>query len=159
MTGGPHVWVADVDEAETVAQLLIGFRNHLGHDWPSDNAFLAGVDKLIEDRGADFVIGAPDADTPPAGIVVLRYRHSIWTASEDCLLEDVFVEERARGCGLGRALVEFSLERARERGCRRAELDVNEANEPALKLYESLGFGKKSTPWAGRDLFVNIRLD
>ena len=151
--------MADVDEAETVAQLLIGFRNHLGHDWPSDNAFLAGVDKLIEDRGTDFVIGSPDADAPPAGIVVLRYRHSIWTASEDCLMEDVYVDEHARGAGLGRALMEFALERARERGCRRAELDVNEANEPALKLYESLGFGKKSTPWAGRDLFINIRLD
>jgi ribosomal protein S18 acetylase RimI-like enzyme len=153
------VWVADVDEAEVVAQLLVGFRNHLGHDWPSDNAFLAGVDKLIEDRNADFVIGAPDPDAPPAGIVVLRYRHSIWTASEACLLEDVYVEEHARGCGLGRALVQFSLDRARDRGCRRAELDVNETNAPALKLYESLGFGKKATPWAGRDLFVNIRLD
>ena len=151
--------MADVDEAETVARLLIGFRDHLGKDWPSDNAFLAGVDKLIEDRNADFVIGAPDPDAPPAGIVVLRYRHSVWTASEDCLLEDVFVEEHARGTGLGRALVEFSLDRARDRGCRRAELDVNEANAPALKLYESLGFGKKSTPWEGRDLFVNIRLD
>ena len=151
--------MADVDEAETVARLLIGFRDHLGKDWPSDNAFLAGVDKLIEDRNTDFVIGSPDADAPPAGIVALRYRHSVWTASEDCLLEDVFVEEHARGTGLGRALVAFSLDRARDRGCRRAELDVNEANAPALKLYESLGFGKKPTPWEGRDLFVNIRLD
>jgi len=159
MTEGPHVWVADADEAEIVARLLIGFRNHLGKDWPSDNAFLAGVDKLIEDRATDFVIGAPDADTPPAGIVALRYRHSVWTASDDALLEDVFVEEQARGTGLGRALVEFALDRARARGCRRAELDVNEANEPALKLYESLGFGKKSTPWEGRDLFINLRLD
>ena len=37
---------------------------------------------------------------PPASSS-LRYRHSIWTASDDCLLEDVFVEERARGTGLG----------------------------------------------------------
>ena len=153
------MWVADVDEAETVARLLVGFRDHLGKDWPSDNAFFAGVDKLIEDRNTDFVIGAPGPDAPPAGIVALRYRHSVWTASEDCLLEDVFVEEHARGTGLGRALVALSLERARDRGCRRAELDVNEANAPALKLYESLGFGKKSTPWEGRDLFLNIRLD
>jgi GNAT superfamily N-acetyltransferase len=159
MTDGPHVWVAEADEAETVARLLVGFRDHLDHDWPSENAFLAGVEKLIEDRNAEFVIGAPDADTPPAGVVALRYRHSLWTASDDCLLEDVFVEETARGTGLGRALVAFALERAKARGCRRAELDVNEANEPALKLYESLGFGKKDTPWAGRDLFINIRLD
>ena len=159
MTDGPQVWIAEPDEAETVARLLVGFRDFLGHDWPSANAFLAGVEKLIEDRGTDFVIGAPDADTPPAGVVALRYRHSLWTASEDCLFEDVYVEEAARGTGLGRALVAFALDHARARGCRRAELDVNEQNEPALRLYESLGFGKKSTPWAGRDLFINIRLD
>jgi GNAT superfamily N-acetyltransferase len=159
VTDGPHVWVAEPDEAETVARLLVGFRDHLGHDWPSANAFLAGVEKLIEDRNAEFVIGAPDADAPPAGVVSLRYRHSLWTASDDCLLEDVFVEESARGTGLGRALVVFALDRARERGCRRAELDVNEGNEAALRLYESLGFGKNSTPWEGRDLFVNVRLD
>lgn len=159
MAGEAQAWVAEPHEAETVARLLVGFRDHLGKDWPSDNAFLAGVDKLIEDRATDFVIGAPDADAPPAGIVVLRYRHSVWTASEDCLLEDVFVEEHARGTGLGRALVAFSVDHARARGCRRAELDVNEANEPALRLYESLGFGKKSTPWEGRDLFINLRLD
>ena len=39
----PRVWVADPSEAEVVGRLLIGFRNHLGLDWPSDNAFLAGV--------------------------------------------------------------------------------------------------------------------
>ncbi len=159
MADGPHVWVAESHEAETVARLLVGFRDHLGKDWPSDNAFLAGVDKLLEDRNSEFVIGAPNADAPPAGVVALRYRHSLWTASEDCLLEDVFVEDDARGSGLGRALVEFAVERARARGCRRAELDVNETNEPALKLYESIGFGKKSTPWDGRDLFINLRLD
>ena len=101
MTDGPQVWVAEADEAETVARLLVGFRDHLGYDWPSDNAFLAGVEKLIEDRNTEFVIGAPDADTPPAGVVALRYRHSLWTASDDCLLEDVFVEESARGRAWG----------------------------------------------------------
>ena len=159
MTGGAQAWLAEPHEAETVARLLVGFRNHLGKDWPSDNAFLAGVERLMEDRGTAFVLGSPDADAPPAGVVALRFRHSLWTASPDCLLEDVFVEEHARGTGLGRALIEESLNVARERGCRRAELDVNETNEAALALYTSVGFGKKATPWDGRDLFLNITLD
>ncbi len=161
MSDGPEVWLATPAEAPTVARLLTGFRDHLGKDWPSDNAFLAGVEKLIAigEPDTEFVIGAPDADAAPAGVVALRYRHSIWTASPDCLIEDVFVEDGARGTGLGRALVRFALERARERGCRRAELDVNESNPAALRLYASLGFGKKATPWDGRDLFLNIRLD
>ncbi|MCU0258341.1 MAG: GNAT family N-acetyltransferase [Solirubrobacteraceae bacterium] len=159
MSGVPETWVAEPAEAETVARLLVGFRDHLGKDWPSDNAFLAGVEKLIEDRDTVFVIGSPDPDAPPAGVVALRFRHSLWTASPDCLLEDVYVEEHARGTGLGRALVERALEVARERGARRAELDVNETNEAAMRLYVSLGFGRKATPWEGRDLFLNVRLD
>jgi GNAT superfamily N-acetyltransferase len=159
VSGRPEAWVAEPAEAETVARLLVAFRNHLGKDWPSDNAFLAGVEQLIEDRDAAFVIGSPDPDAPPAGVVALRFRHSLWTASPDCLLEDVFVEEHARGTGLGRALVERALDVARERGARRAELDVNESNEAALRLYAAVGFGKKATPWEGRDLFLNMRLD
>ena len=156
---GPHAWVAGPDEAATVARLLTGFRDHLGKDWPSDNAFLAGVEKLIAQRDTVFVIGSADPDAPPAGVVALRFRHSLWTAADDCLIEDVFVADDARGSGLGRALMVAALDVARKRGCRRAELDVNEANPAALGLYESLGFGRKSTPWDGRDLFLNIRLD
>ena len=159
MQPGPHVWVAGPHEARTVAQLLVGFRDHMGTDWPSDNAFLAGVEKLIVKPDTVFVIGSSDPDTPPAGIVSLRFRHSLWTATEDCLVEDAFVTDAARGTGLGRALMVQALDIARERGCRRAELDVNEGNPAALALYESLGFGLKATPWEGRDLFLNVRLD
>ena len=50
------------------------------------------------------------------------------------------MREEARGTGLGKALVTFAIERARERGCRRLELDTGEDNAPALGLYRSLGF-------------------
>ncbi len=160
VTDGPHVWIAEPDEAETVARLLVGFRDHLGHDWPSDNAFLAGVEKLIEDRNTEFVIGAPDADAPPAGVVVAALPPQPLDGVGRLPAGGRLRRGPGRAePGLGRALVAFALDRARARGCRRAELDVNEGNEPALRLYESLGFGKKSTPWDGRDLFINIRLD
>lgn len=47
-------------------------------------------------------------------------------------------EERRRG--LGRALLEMVVARAREGGARRVELEVNEASEPATRLYASAGF-------------------
>jgi len=154
----PRVWVAEPGEAETVAKLLVGFRNHLGVDWPSDNAFLAGVERLIEDRGAEYLLGAPHDDAPPAGVAQLRYRYGVWWAAEDCLIEDLFVEEAARGTGTGRALLDAAIARARERGCRRIELDVNDNNDAALGLYRAAGFDNHDARYGGANLFFRLKL-
>lgn len=153
-----RVWPAEPDEAETVAQLLTEFRDHLGHDWPSDNAFLAGVERLLEDRGTDFLLGAPHDDAPPGGVVQLRYRYGVWLAAEDCWLEDLFVREDVRRAGVGTALVAGAIARARERGCRRIELDVSDGNPEALALYERFGFATGKAEGT-RDLFLGLRLE
>jgi GNAT superfamily N-acetyltransferase len=140
MTATPRVWRAEPDEAPVVAELLVAFRDDLGRDWPSANAFLASVERLIERTDTEFLLGAPHDDAPPGGVCQLRYRFGVWFAAEDCWLEDLFVHERARRAGLGGALVSAALARARERGCRRVELDVRDDNAPALALYEQLGF-------------------
>jgi GNAT superfamily N-acetyltransferase len=154
-----RVWAAEPHEADTVASLLVAFRDHLGVDWPSENAFLAGVERLIEDPGTVFLLGAPHDDAPPAGIAQVRFRPGLWWAADDCLLEDLFVRGDARGSGLGRALAEATLALARERGCRRVELDVNEANEAALALYGSLGFSAQDDRYGGRNLFMRAHLE
>ena len=78
-----HAWLAGPDDAEAVADLLVAFRDHMGVDWPSANAFLASVERLTEDVNTDFVLGAPDADSPPAGVLQLRFRFSVWKAAPD----------------------------------------------------------------------------
>ena len=155
---GTLVWLAEPHEAETVAALLVAFRDELDYDWPSENSFLAGVEKLLDDTQTDFLLGAPHDDAPPAAVAQLRYRHGLWRAGGDCWIEDVYVEPAARRSGLGRALVEFALDRARTRGCRRAELDVDESNAAALALYQDLGFGAKA-PAGARSLYLRLNID
>ncbi|MGI8801951.1 MAG: GNAT family N-acetyltransferase [Solirubrobacteraceae bacterium] len=158
MSGGdPIVWRAEPHEAPTVARLLVEFRDHNGDDWPSANAFLASVERLIERPDAEFLLAAADGDAPPSAVCQLRYRFSIWVAAEDCWLEDLYVAETSRRRGLGRALVGAAVERARERGARRIELDTHETNAPAVALYESFGFSDASKG-TGRSLFMGRRL-
>jgi GNAT superfamily N-acetyltransferase len=148
------VRVATEDDAAEVARLMIGFRNWWQRKEPDDAAFAAGVRRVLADPNADFLL----AGEPPKGVCQLRYRYAIWTESEDCWLEDIFVEDGARGAGLGRELIEAAFERARERGCARMQLDVNEANSGARRLYESLGFEASSDPPGGRNLLMRRRL-
>jgi GNAT superfamily N-acetyltransferase len=148
------VRLATEEDAADVARLMIGFRDWWQRDEPEDAVFERGARRLLPDPNTDFLL----AGEPATGVCQLRYRYSIWTESNDCWLEDIFVEAEARGSGVGRALMEAAFERARERGCARMELDVNEANPEALRLYESLGFEGWSDPPGGRNLLMRRRL-
>jgi GNAT superfamily N-acetyltransferase len=159
VTTTARAWVAQPEEAEAIASLLVEFRDHNGGDWPSANAFLASVERLLEDLDTEFLLATPDDDSPPGGVLQLRFRFSVWKAAPDAWLEDLFVREQARRAGVGDALVSLALERARERGAKRVELDCNEDNAPALALYERHGFSARSKGSAGRDLFLGCGLD
>jgi ribosomal protein S18 acetylase RimI-like enzyme len=148
------VRLATPDDAADVARLMIGFRDWWSRVEPEDAVFERGARRLLTDPNTDFLL----AGDPATGICQLRYRYSIWTESDDCWLEDIFVEEEARGSGVGRALMAAAFERARERGCARMELDVNEANAEALGLYESLGFSGWSDPPGGYNRLMRRRL-
>ena len=147
------VRLAGADDAEDVARLLVAFRDWYGKDQPPYESFLASVRHIIGTGGGDYLL----AGEPAAGVAQLRFRHSVWTGADDCWLEDLFVEERTRGTGLGRALLEAAIARAAERGCRRIELDVDEGNAPARALYEAFGFYSSKRP-GERVFFMQKRL-
>ncbi|CAN5683972.1 GNAT family N-acetyltransferase [soil metagenome] len=56
------------------------------------------------------------------------------------LIEGVRVASNARSKGLGGALVQWAIERARIRNCVMVQLTTDRAREDALRFYERLGF-------------------
>jgi ribosomal protein S18 acetylase RimI-like enzyme len=152
-----RVWLAREEDADAVGSLIAAFRDWWGNGHPTDAQIRATVERLIPDPGTDFLLGAPDGDPEAAGVCQLRYRLSVWTGADDCWLEDLYVRDAARRSGLGRALVEAAFERARRRGCRRMELDVNEQNADAIAFYRGLGFTTEPKP-PGRTLFLSLKL-
>jgi GNAT superfamily N-acetyltransferase len=151
-------WLATPADADDVARLMIGFRNWWKRDEPDDEAFARGVERLLADENTDYLLGAVADDAPAAGVCGLRYRYGVWLDGLDCCLEDVFVEDTARGQRLGEALVEAGIARARERGAKRIELDVNDANVPARTLYERLGFSSYEESLDGHNRFMRLHL-
>jgi ribosomal protein S18 acetylase RimI-like enzyme len=137
--GRVRIWRADAGDVDAVARLMARFRDHLEKPGPPDDEIRASVERILADDRAEFLLAAAD-DAEALGVCQLRFRWSVWTGADDCWLEDLYVLPEGRRSGLGRALVRAALDSARERGCVRIELDVDEDNEPALALYRACGF-------------------
>ena len=60
-------------------------------------------------------------------------------------IEDVVVDEVARGRGVGDALNRAAIERAREAGARTVDLTSRPSREAANHLYRRLGFEQRDT--------------
>ena len=154
---GIRAWVASRDELDTVALLIGEFRDHWGKSQPATEEMREGVARIMAGGDGEYLLGAV-GDGEPVGVAQLRFRWSVWASAEDCWLEDLFVRDDARRTGLGRALVEACCDRARERGCKRIELDTNEDNAAALALYQACGFSVDPKGAGSRSLFLGRRL-
>jgi GNAT superfamily N-acetyltransferase len=86
------------------------------------------------------------------GYACLYWHFSSTKAVETVLMNDLYVDERARGEGVGRALIEASAEVARERGAPILEWSTAPDNATAQRLYDSTG-ARKST-WIDYELRV-----
>jgi len=60
-------------------------------------------------------------------------------------IEDVVVDEAARGRGVGEALTLHALDRARAAGARTVDLTSRPSREAANRLYRRLGFTERDT--------------
>lgn len=60
-------------------------------------------------------------------------------------IEDVVVDESARGAGVGEALNRFALDLARREGCKTVDLTSRPTREAANRLYQRLGFVERET--------------
>ncbi len=60
-------------------------------------------------------------------------------------IEDVVVDESARGQGVGEALGQEALRRAKEAGARTVDLTSRPSREAANRLYKRLGFAPRET--------------
>jgi ribosomal protein S18 acetylase RimI-like enzyme len=129
------VRLAGADEARVFGKLLHAFNVEFGEETPSAELIAERAGPLIE-SGDVTVLFAGDG---PDGFAQLRFRPSLYTGALDAYLEELYVAPALRGQGLGRALLEASMEHARERGARHIDLNTSEDDVAARALYERMG--------------------
>ena len=73
----------------------------------------------------------------PVGLCLFFHNYSTWEGCAGIYVEDLFVEEQARGLGLGRAIMAVLARIAQERNCGRIDLSVLEWN-PTRAFYNRI---------------------
>ncbi|SEK76307.1 Acetyltransferase (GNAT) family protein [Roseovarius azorensis] len=102
------------------------FARLLSPDHPDQNGLIA----LLDDR--------------PAGLVHYIYHAHNWRVEQVGYLQDLYAAPEARGCGVGRALIEAVYAHADADGCPAVYWLTQEFNATARQLYDRIG---KLTPF------------
>lgn len=87
-----------------------------------------------------------DLDGEPVGLALWFLTYSTWTGRPSLYLEDLFVDEAARGQGIALALFRRLAREAKARDCARIDWAVLDWNVNAMSFYERLG-GRRQTGW------------
>jgi ribosomal protein S18 acetylase RimI-like enzyme len=84
------------------------------------------------------------------GISVYYYRYSTWKGKR-LYLEDIVVNEKYRGLGIGKMLFEKTMEKCLEENCTGMMWQVLEWNDPAIQFYKRYG-AKLDNEWTNGTL-------
>lgn len=101
----------------------------------------AGLDQIVGSAATTLLIArAGDRIVGTLSLVMFRIPTGLraW-------IEDVIVDEAARGQGIGAALTVEALRIAEEAGARTVDLSSRPSREAAGRLYERVGFRSRST--------------
>ena len=71
--------------------------------------------------------------------------HQLLEDIKTLYIDDICVDENARGKHVGKALYEYVRDYAKSIGCNNITLNVWEGNEPALRFYRSMGMQVQKT--------------
>lgn len=124
---------ADADDA---ARLLHAFNTEFDTPTPGETFLATRVRELLGSEAITILL----AGEGPDGLAVLRLRPALWTGGLDAHLEELYVAPERRGHGMGRALLDATMDAARAAGAVRIDLGTEETDTAARALYESSGF-------------------
>lgn len=98
---------------------------------------LADLEHALSESRQFFALIA-QSDDQIAGCVTYTWDFAIWSGGPILRVDDLIVDEKYRGLGVGTALMQALAERALERGAK-MRWEVEPSNENALKFYARLG--------------------
>jgi ribosomal protein S18 acetylase RimI-like enzyme len=136
MSSDREVRRATAADAGELSRLLHDFNTEFEEAVPELPVLAERIAEHIERDLATFFLGGDGPD----GFSMVVFSPSLITGGTGAYLQELYVAPPLRGRGLGRALLEATMEEARGRGADHIDLNTAESDRAARGLYESMGF-------------------
>lgn len=106
---------------------------------PLPESYINAFQEIDSDSNNELVVAELDGDV--IGTLQLTFTPSIsFQGSRRCTVESVRVDTKLRGKGIGREMMLWAIERAKQKGCVSMQLTTNSERKDAHRFYENLGF-------------------
>ena len=93
--------------------------------------------RRVFDPASAIFMRVAEVDGEVKGFTLCITHEGTWVRAADCYLEDLFVDESARGRGVGRALLDDLVQLCKKNGWARLYWHTDETNATARKLYDT----------------------
>jgi GNAT superfamily N-acetyltransferase len=127
------------EDVPQIVALLADDAIGAGREGPADDAYYAAFDLIAADQGNLLLVaeaGGRIVGTLQLTMIPGLSRHGMLRGQ----IEGVRVGPGQRGQGLGRRMIEWAVDIAREHGCGLVQLTSDKRRPDAIRFYQSLGF-------------------
>jgi GNAT superfamily N-acetyltransferase len=133
---------AMIDDLPVIVQLLaddfLGSQREKLQD-TLHQSYVKAFREIEADPNNELIVAGLDGEV--IGTLQLTYTPSLsFQGSKRSTVESVRVDARYRGKGIGREMMVWAMERAREKGCISMQLTTHADRKDAHRFYENMGF-------------------
>ena len=106
---------------------------------PLPESYIKAFEEIEADKNNELIIAETGGEI--VGMLQITFTPSIsFQGGKRTTVESVRVDKKYRGCGIGKELMLWSMERARQENCHILQLTTDGERADAHRFYENLGF-------------------
>lgn len=106
---------------------------------PLPESYVKAFEEIDADKNNELIVAERDGEI--VGMLQLTFTPSIsFQGGKRATVESVRTDSKYRGQGIGKEMMRWAINRAREEGCISMQLTTNSERTEAHRFYENLGF-------------------